>query len=327
MMGVGGPGGRFMVHFFEHVVREARQNPRFALGIISHVKGSSPQKQGAKALFFPDDRMVGTLGGGCLEAEIRRRARQALVSGKPETFDLTLDHDFGWDDGLICGGTVFGLILPQAAGAADIWAALARRDQTRSWGVRRDFCIAWAEENNPEGWLYRETVAPPLALWIAGSGHIAQAVAPLALELDFEVTVFDDRPELANTDHFPAGVHLRVGNWGDLLETPLPARPVLGLIVTRGHQHDANVLAEWIHKPFLFLGMIGSRRKSRIIREGFLRRKIATAEEIARVASPVGLEIGAVSVPEIAVSILAQYVQKRAEHEASVAKPATAPAA
>jgi xanthine dehydrogenase accessory factor len=266
--------------------------------------------------------MLGTLGGGCLEAEIRRRARQALVSGQPEIFDLTLDHDFGWDDGLICGGTVFGLILPHAAEAAGIWSALARRDQTRSWGVREDFSIAWAEEGGQAGWLYRETISPPLALWIAGSGHIAQAVAPLALALDFDVTVFDDRPELANEEHFPEGVHLRVGNWGELLETPLPAQPALGLIVTRGHQHDANVLAEWIHKPFLFLGMIGSKRKSRMIREGFLRRKIATAEELARVASPVGIDIGASSVQEIAVSILAQYVQKRAEHGSRILCPA-----
>src|SRR5580658_9421889 len=303
-----------MDHFFQQVVRELGRSPRFALGLISRVKGSSPQKQGAKALFFPDARMLGTLGGGCLEAEIRRRARQALLSGQPETFDLTLDHDFGWDDGLICGGTVFGLILPQAADAAGIWSALACRDQTRSWGVREDFSIAWVGKEEGEGWLYRETVSPPMALWIAGSGHIAQAVAPLALALDFDVTVFDDRPELANAEYFPEGVHLRVGNWGELLDTPFPAQPVLGLIVTRGHQHDANVLAEWIHKPFLFLGMIGSERKSRMIREGFLKRNVATEEELARVATPVGVDIGAVSVPEIALSILAQFVQKRAEH-------------
>jgi xanthine dehydrogenase accessory factor len=306
-----------MVHFFQQVAGELERSPRFALGLICRVKGSSPQKQGAKALFFPDDRMLGTLGGGCLEAEVRRRARQALLSGQPETFELTLDHDFGWDDGLICGGTVFGLILPRADETSEVWRVLARRDQTRTWGVRDDFSIAWVEQGDAAGWLYRETVSPPMALWIAGSGHIAQAVAPLAQALDFDVTIFDDRPELANAEHFPAGVHLRVGQWGELLETPLPTRPTLGLIVTRGHQHDANVLAEWIHKPFLFLGMIGSRRKSRLIREGFLKRNIATAEEFARVASPVGLDIGATSVQEIAVSILAQYVQKRAEHDLS----------
>jgi len=317
-----------MVHFYEQVVLELRRNPRLALGIISGVKGSSPQKQGAKALFLPDDRMVGTLGGGCLEAEIRRRARQALASDQPATFELTLDHDFGWDDGLICGGTVRGLILPRAADALPIWSALTQRDQVRTWGVRDDFSLAWVDDKDKaaNGWLYQETVSPPLALWMAGSGHIAQAVAPLALTLDFDVTVFDDRPELANFDYFPAGTRLRVGNWGELLETPFPPQPALGLIVTRGHQHDANVLAEWIRRPFLFLGMIGSSRKARIIREGFLKRKVATAEELARLACPVGLPLGAISVHEIAVSILAQYIAKRAayfaEKSIATARPA-----
>ena len=82
--------------------------------LISGVKGSSPQKVGAKALFYSDGRIKGTLGGGCLEAEIQQRAIQSLRTGEPATFDLLLDHDFGWDDGLICGGKVFGVILPNA---------------------------------------------------------------------------------------------------------------------------------------------------------------------------------------------------------------------
>src|SRR5471030_1006233 len=112
-----------------------------AMGIITEVKGSSPQKVGAKALFYADGRIVGTMGGGCLEAEIQDRARQSLVTGKPETFDLVLDHDFGWDDGLICGGRVGGVILPRIHSAAAIWAELARRERPRTWGITEDFQI------------------------------------------------------------------------------------------------------------------------------------------------------------------------------------------
>ncbi len=312
-----------MPHFYEQIRDELQREPGFVLGIISGVKGSSPQKLGAKALFFPGDRIVGTLGGGCLEAEIRLRARRALATREPATFEMTLDHDFGWDDGLICGGTVSGLILPKAAEAAEIWRVLASRDQPRTWGVRKNFSIGWVEDAGvhasacSEDWLYQETVLPPTNLWIAGSGHIAQAVAPLAQTLDFNVTIFDDRPELANFEYFPKTTHLRVGHWGELLAMPLPPQPTMGLIVTRGHQHDANVLAEWIHNPFQFLGMIGSRRKSRIIREGFIKRKVATVEQLDKLASPVGLDINAATVPEIAVSILAQYIQKRAEYSNS----------
>ena len=151
-------------------------------------------------------------------------------------------------------------------------------------------------------------------MWIAGSGHVAQAVAPLALKLDFAVTVFDDRPELANHQFFPPDMQLQVGGWHELLKVPLPESPAFGLIVTRGHQHDALVLSEWIHLPFVFLGMIGSRRKARIMREQFLKQKIATAEQFDKIACPVGVDIKAVSTQEIAVSAMAQFIQKRAEY-------------
>src|SRR2546425_868524 len=302
-----------MESIFQGIVAAIEQKQPFALAIISGVKGSSPQKKGAKALFFADGRIKGTLGGGCLEAEIQDRSRRALLTQTPATFELILDHDFGWDDGLICGGKVCGLILPHAAQAADIWEKLARCDAPLRWGVRKDFSIAWANDAGTEQeWLYQETVSPPCALWIAGSGHVAQAVSPLALQLDFSVTVFDDRPTLANSQYFPAGTKFRVDYWESLLKESLPLRPTFGLIVTRGHQHDALVLRDWVQRPFVFLGLIGSKRKRRLIFEQFVQDRIATEDQLAKVACPVGLDIQAVSVSEIAVSVMAQFIQRRA---------------
>src|SRR6266542_4401140 len=303
-----------MSRFFDFLPDALARGQPFALGIISGIKGSSPQKKGAKALFFADGRIEGTLGGGCLEAEVQDRARRALLTQAPATFELVLDHDFGWDDGLICGGKVCGLILPQAARAAEVWQKLARCDEPLTWGVKKDFSISWVDGTATEGgWLYQETVSPPCGLWIAGSGHVAQAVAPLALQLDFRVTVFDDRPILANAHYFPSGTQFRVDYWDKLLNEPMPRRPVFGLIVTRGHQHDALVLRDWVHRPFVFLGMIGSKRKRRLIFEQFVLDGIATEQQLAKVACPVGFDIQAVSVPEIAVSVMAQFIQKRAE--------------
>jgi xanthine dehydrogenase accessory factor len=305
---------------FQALAEAARTNEPVALGIISGAKGSSPQKIGAKALFYSDGRIQGTLGGGCLEAEIQHRAIQSLRSGEPAEFDLLLDHDFGWDDGLICGGKVEGLILPNAQKAGEeFWATLAERNATVTWGVAaEDYSIGCCENSNEISkagaqFLYCETVQPPTTLWVAGAGHIAQAVAPLALQLDFKVTVFDDRPVLASSQFFPNEVALQTDVWEKLLAIPLPAGPAFGLIVTRGHRHDALVLQDWIHKPFLFLGMIGSARKARIIFEHFTHEKIATPEELQRVACPVGIKIQSKSVPEIAVSIMAQFIDKRSE--------------
>jgi xanthine dehydrogenase accessory factor len=94
------------------------------------------------------------------------------------------------------------------------------------------------------------------------------------------------------------------------------------LIVTRGHQHDALVLRHWIQRPFIFLGLIGSRRKKRIIFEKFIEDGLASADQLERVACPVGIDIRAVTVPEIAVSIVAQLVQRRAAWQADIAPEA-----
>src|ERR1700740_3655083 len=132
---------------FEALAVAARNKEPVTLGIISGVKGSSPQKVGATALFYADGRIKGTLGGGCLEAEIQQRAIQALRTGEASTFDLLLDHDFGWDDGLICGGKVLGLILPNAQKAGeDFWRGLAERQACLSWGIKGDFSIECGSE-------------------------------------------------------------------------------------------------------------------------------------------------------------------------------------
>ena len=304
---------------FEALAEAARAREAVTLAMITGVKGSSPQKIGAKAVFHEDGRIQGTLGGGCLEAEIQQRAITSLHTGKSSTFDLLLDHDFGWDDGLICGGKVTGVILPNAQRlGAGFWQALASPVAELLWGVRRDFTLQREELSSASvseraDWIYQERISPPCALWIAGAGHIAQAVAPLALQLDFDVTVFDDRPALANHEYFPEPVSLRLGLWEQLGAVPFPEVPAFGLIVTRGHRHDALVLKDWIHRPFRFLGMIGSARKARTIFDHFVAEQIAQPSELERVACPVGLKIHARSVVEIAVSILAQYIEKRAE--------------
>ena len=136
---------------FQALADAVRGGENVALALISGVKGSSPQKIGAKALFFPDGRIHGTLGGGCLEAEIQQRAIESLRTGEPASFELLLDHDFGWDDGLICGGKVTGLILPNAAKvSADFWSDLARRKENICWGVAGNFEILRLNDS-PDG--------------------------------------------------------------------------------------------------------------------------------------------------------------------------------
>ncbi len=96
---------------------------RLAFAVLVETKGSTPQKCGAKAIFLPDGRILGTLGGGCLEAETRQKALRAIETGKSFSFRAVLDDDFGWDDGLICGGSVQTFVQPDP-GASKVWPAL-----------------------------------------------------------------------------------------------------------------------------------------------------------------------------------------------------------
>jgi xanthine dehydrogenase accessory factor len=101
-----------------------------AFAVLIETKGSTPQKCGAKAIFLPDGRVIGTLGGGCLEAETRQKALRALETGEAFTFRAVLDDDFGWDDGLICGGAVQTFVQPNPQ-SREVWRALLAEPDSR----------------------------------------------------------------------------------------------------------------------------------------------------------------------------------------------------
>jgi len=158
--------------------------------------------------------------------------------------------------------------------------------------------------------LVEPLVLPPLVV-IAGGGHIGQALALQAGLVGFQVVVIDDRAEFADPALFPDGVAARCGD----IATELAALPIVGdtyvVIVTRGHEHDQRALAACLRRPAAYVGMIGSRRKVALIRKDLLESGAATEEELARVYAPIGLDIGAETVPEIATSIVAQLVAVR----------------
>jgi len=210
---------------------------------------------------------------------------------------------------MICGGRMTGWVIPDAQQAgAEFWENLSSTKATQPWGITREFAFVSGEDARraADELLHHAVVIPPVALWIAGAGHVAQAVAPLAQSVGFSVHVFDDRADLLSRDFFPAGIELHP------LAFPTPSEPAFALVMTRGHEHDAEVLREWLPFGFAFLGMIGSRRKARLMREAFVRDGAATETQMDAVECPVGVPIGAVSPHEIAVSIVARLIERRA---------------
>ncbi len=155
--------------------------------------------------------------------------------------------------------------------------------------------------------LYMPMAIQPQLL-IAGAGHVGQALATHAALLDFDVAVIDDRAEWLAASHFPKGTCLICGEIaGAVKDFPIDSETYIALL-TRGHQPDAGALRACIHSPAAYIGMIGSQRKVALMREHFVASGIATNEDFNRVHAPIGLDIGAQTAPEIAVSILAQII-------------------
>ncbi len=147
--------------------------------------------------------------------------------------------------------------------------------------------------------------APQPELLICGAGHVGRALAAMAVQLDWRVTVWDDRPEFADAARFPTGVRVICDAFEHL---PRAFSPGMRCVVaTRGHAQDENCVRMALGADFAYLGMMGSRRKIAALRESLAASGVAQSE-IDRIHMPIGLAIGAQTPAEIAVSILAQII-------------------
>jgi xanthine dehydrogenase accessory factor len=156
-----------------------------------------------------------------------------------------------------------------------------------------------------------EPIVPAARLLIAGGGHVGQALAQQAQLVGFEVVVVEDRAEYAKSGRYPTGVITRHGEFADVLdEFPIDESTYVA-VVGRGHPVDMKALVACIDKPAAYIGMMGSRRKVALARKELIESGRVTAEQFARVYAPIGLSLGAETVPEIAASIVAQLVAVR----------------
>jgi xanthine dehydrogenase accessory factor len=272
--------------------------------LVVHSRGSTPQTAGA--LMVVDDALntFGTIGGGCVEAEVRRRAFELMSRGQTGLLRFKLDHDYGWDDGLICGGTLE--IAVAALPADDVLRSVLRRMERRT-PTALDFVVD--TDHGPAA--YTLNIPARERLLIAGAGHVGQALARMALNLEFDVAVYDDRADLMER-FVPAGAVRIAGEIAENLRAAQIDDQTYCVIVTRGHRHDEQALHAVIGRGARYVGMIGSRRKVKLIFDD-LREMGASDQALLEVHAPIGLAIGAVSVEEIALSIAAQLVEVRRE--------------
>ena len=254
---------------YEEIVRLRKDGRRGAVATIVNVRGSIPSFKTAKMLVRDDGSIVGTIGGGCVEAEVWQAAREVMESERPRTLAFDLNQDPKYDTGLVCGGTLE---------------------------------------------IFVEPVLPPADLYIFGAGHVAASLYKVARIAGFDVTVVDDREAYANRERFPEAQQVIADDFEKAASQLAPSESSYIVIVTRGHRDDMRMLRWAVQTPARYVGMIGSKRKTiTIFKE--LQAEGVPAHLFDRVHAPVGLDIGAITPEEIAVSITAELIAKRRKVE------------
>jgi len=249
---------------FEEIVRLRREGRRAALATIVHTNGSIPSYESSRMLVREDGSIAGTIGGGCVEAEVWAAAKEVIRAEAPRKMVFNLNNEASYDNGLICGGTLE---------------------------------------------IFVEPILPQPVLYIFGGGHVSMALAGAASTAGFAIGVIDDREAFANKDRFPMAQAIYT-SYEDAFEKLKPNAATYVLIVTRGHKDDLRVLAWAVRTEARYIGMIGSKRKVLSVYKA-LEAEGFKPQEFERVHAPVGLEIGALTPEEIAISITAELVAIR----------------
>lgn len=255
---------------FEEIVRMRRSGCRGALATIVHTNGSIPSYESSRMLVREDGSTLGTVGGGCVEADVWAAAKEVMQKEAPRKMVFHLNNEASYDNGLICGGTVE---------------------------------------------VFVEPILPQPLLYLFGGGHVSTAVARAAHSVGFGVGVADDREAFANAQRFPMAQEIFT-SFEEAMEKLRPNGSTYLVIVTRGHKEDMRMLAWAVRTQARYVGMIGSKRKVWSVYRA-LEKEGYRMEEFERVYAPMGLDIGALSPEEIAVSIVAELVAVRRNADAA----------
>ncbi len=302
----------------------------------------------AKMVVAADGRRWGTIGGGCVEADVTGQALEVAASGKPTFVTHTLNADLAGDLGLSCGGTADFFLEPVVASEemAAVYQAAARAIADRrpatvftasSWlpGPRKAVVLndedgsgvsvgdvrkaprdvvdhaehSTAHFDADSGFLVEPLLRMPRAV-IFGAGHVGVEIAKLAAGVGFHVVVIDDRAEFANRDRLPWADEIIADDFRSVLDRVGLDEDDYVLATTRGHSFDALVVERTAGSRARYVGMLGSRRKRAVIMRA-LEEAGVPPEDLRRVVTPIGVEIGADTPAEIAVSVVGELIKVR----------------
>ncbi|MET9629653.1 XdhC family protein [Lentzea sp. NPDC006480] len=270
---------------------------RFAVASVVAVRGSAPRPVGAAMAVGPSGQVIGSVSGGCVEAEVYDLACQVLASGEPAFASFGYSDDTAFAVGLTCGGSLDVLVQRDSPG---LRAAL----QASVTGYPVSVRFSCEDRVFTESWM------PAPRLLVFGAIDHAAAVAEIGKFLGYHVTVCDARPVFATPERFPAADEVVVDWPHRYLASTHTDSSTAVVVLTHDPKFDIPVLREALAMPLAFVGALGSRR-THAERLERLRSAGVPSSALARLRSPIGLDLGGRSPAETAVSIAAELVALR----------------
>jgi len=317
-----------------------------AIATVVRISGSAPRPLGATLVARAEEKIAGSVSNGCVESAVYEEAMAVLKDGRARVVNYGISDEFAFTVGLSCGGSIDVLVEP--VGALHRAALEAVRSERPALLVRvvapadRAGTVAVLTEDRAEGWspelaelkvgalaalgegrsrtvtarlgerdatVFLEAIAMPPLLAIVGATHVGQALAHLAKAVGYRVVVVDPREALANAERFP-GMEI-VAAWPQEGLATLRFGPSSAIaILAHDDKFDHPALVAALRSAAGYVGAIGSRTTNEK-RVAWLRSQGVTERDIARIHAPIGLDIGATSVEEIALAILAEIVAVR----------------
>jgi xanthine dehydrogenase accessory factor len=335
---------------FNRIEELLAHRENFVVAVITNRSGSAPRDVGTKMVVCENGSIIGTIGGGLLEAQVRDLAMEVFGHRKPVSREFSFTAEEAAEMCMICGGNVKVLVhFVDASQSSNLvlyqQIAAALRSLERAWlvteippgGDEVTQCLI-KSDGTRIGQLGTGTTQEPLPLscraelvshegsllfveplslggtaFIFGAGHISQMLAPLTRLVGFRTMVLDDRKEFANRERFETADEVIVP---ESFERAMNDLEIDGdsylVLVSRGHAHDKTLLRQALRTNAGYIGMIGSLRKRHAVYDALCKEGFSRGE-LGRVFSPIGLDIGAETPEEIAVSIVAELIKVRAE--------------
>lgn len=302
-----------MLHCFQHLAQILAEGPA-VLATVTGIRGSVPREVGAKMVIDAKGQIVGTIGGGAGEAKVIQQAIEVLQTGQNQLAEIDLT------------GTPQRLAQGICGGKMQVWLSYWQGDAARSQVQQMLDRLQTGQpitlvmplnaldlpyltcEPEPLPDTFIETIEPPPVLLIVGAGHVGEQLAKVAELMGFQIVIQDDRPEWANPQRYP---HAQVCNQpvSETIAALAEHHQLYAALVTRGYQYDLEALGCLLQRKFAcrYIGMIGSEKRVWQVYQA-IEQSGLPCEQLQTIYAPIGLDIGALTPAEIAISIAAELI-------------------